>query len=183
MDEGCWVRVRPCDASGERRAADRGRPQAIRDGLAGGAGVIRISRTYRWGLVRRLNRIEYLNSLRDLFQIREIRLPVTFPERQCGPALRHDGGRNVSHAGAFGRLPGGRDRRRESARAPARLAACRVEVIPCQCWSGPGAHEVLDERGEMRAACTSRASISRAGRAPYGTRRSQRPPRVCTGSG
>ena len=32
------------------------------------------------GLVRRLNRIEYLNTLRDLFQIREIRLPVTFPD-------------------------------------------------------------------------------------------------------
>ena len=30
--------------------------------------------------VRRLNRIEYLNTLRDLFQIREIRLPPTFPE-------------------------------------------------------------------------------------------------------
>ncbi len=32
------------------------------------------------GLVRRLNRIEYLNTLRDLFGIREIRLPVTFPD-------------------------------------------------------------------------------------------------------
>ena len=32
------------------------------------------------GLVRRLNRIEYLNTLRDLFRIREIRLPVTFPD-------------------------------------------------------------------------------------------------------
>ena len=31
-------------------------------------------------LIRRLNRIEYLNTLRDLFQIREIRLPPTFPE-------------------------------------------------------------------------------------------------------
>ncbi len=31
-------------------------------------------------LVRRMNRIEYLNTLRDLFQIREIRLPVTFPD-------------------------------------------------------------------------------------------------------
>ncbi len=30
--------------------------------------------------VRRLNRIEYLNTLRDLFEIREIRLPPTFPE-------------------------------------------------------------------------------------------------------
>ena len=32
------------------------------------------------GLVRRLNRIEYLNTLRGLFRIREIRLPVTFPD-------------------------------------------------------------------------------------------------------
>ena len=32
------------------------------------------------GLVRRLNRIEYRNTLRDLFRIREIRLPVTFPD-------------------------------------------------------------------------------------------------------
>ena len=31
-------------------------------------------------MVRRLNRIEYLNTLRDLFGIREIRLPVTFPD-------------------------------------------------------------------------------------------------------
>ena len=36
------------------------------------------------GLVRRLNRIEYLNTLRDLFQIREIRLPVTFPDDPPG---------------------------------------------------------------------------------------------------
>lgn len=38
--------------------------------------------------VRRLNRIEYLNTLRDLFQIREIRLPVTFPDDN--PDLRFD---------------------------------------------------------------------------------------------
>ncbi|MGY8767518.1 MAG: DUF1588 domain-containing protein [Pirellulales bacterium] len=31
-------------------------------------------------LIRRMNRIEHLNSLRDLFQIREIRLPGTYPE-------------------------------------------------------------------------------------------------------
>lgn len=31
-------------------------------------------------LIRRLHRIEYLNTLRDLFEIREIRLPPTFPE-------------------------------------------------------------------------------------------------------
>lgn len=31
-------------------------------------------------LLRRLHRIEYLNTLRDLFGIREIRLPPTFPE-------------------------------------------------------------------------------------------------------
>ena len=37
------------------------------------------------GLIRRLNRIEYLNTLRDLFQIREIRLPVTFPDDTPGP--------------------------------------------------------------------------------------------------
>ncbi len=36
------------------------------------------------GLVRRLNRIEYLNSLRDLLGIREIRLPVTFPDDSPG---------------------------------------------------------------------------------------------------
>ena len=30
--------------------------------------------------IRRLNRIEYLNSLRDLFPIRQIKLPYTFPE-------------------------------------------------------------------------------------------------------
>lgn len=36
-------------------------------------------------LVRRLNRIEYLNTLRDLFPIREIRLPVTFPDDSVGP--------------------------------------------------------------------------------------------------
>ena len=35
-------------------------------------------------VVRRLNRIEYLNTLRDLFQIREIRLPVTFPDDSPG---------------------------------------------------------------------------------------------------
>lgn len=35
-------------------------------------------------LVRRLNRIEYLNTLRDLFQMREIRLPVTFPDDTTG---------------------------------------------------------------------------------------------------
>lgn len=38
--------------------------------------------------VRRLNRIEYLNTLRDLFQIRELRLPVTFPDDN--PDLRFD---------------------------------------------------------------------------------------------
>lgn len=38
--------------------------------------------------VRRLNRIEYLNTLRDLFQIREVRLPVTFPDDN--PDLRFD---------------------------------------------------------------------------------------------
>lgn len=37
---------------------------------------------------RRLNRIEYLNTLRDLFRIREIRLPVTFPDDN--PDLRFD---------------------------------------------------------------------------------------------
>ena len=31
-------------------------------------------------LVRRMNRIEFLNTVRDLFGIREIRLPVTFPD-------------------------------------------------------------------------------------------------------
>ncbi len=31
-------------------------------------------------LIRRLHRIEYFNTLRDLFEIREIRLPPTFPE-------------------------------------------------------------------------------------------------------
>ncbi len=30
--------------------------------------------------IRRLNRVEYLNSLRDLFPIRQIKLPLTFPE-------------------------------------------------------------------------------------------------------
>ena len=40
------------------------------------------------GLVRRLNRIEYLNTIRDLFGIREIRLPVTFPDDS--PDLRFD---------------------------------------------------------------------------------------------
>lgn len=40
------------------------------------------------GLVRRLNQIEYLNTLRDLFGIREIRLPVTFPAD--GPHQRFD---------------------------------------------------------------------------------------------
>ncbi|MDE0102912.1 MAG: DUF1592 domain-containing protein [Bryobacterales bacterium] len=40
------------------------------------------------GLSRRLNRIEYLNTLRDLFGIREIRLPVTFPDDS--PAERFD---------------------------------------------------------------------------------------------
>ena len=38
--------------------------------------------------VRRLNRIEYLNTLRDLLGIREIRLPVTFPDDN--PDLRFD---------------------------------------------------------------------------------------------
>ncbi len=38
--------------------------------------------------VRRLNRIEYLNTLRDLFRIRQIRLPVTFPDDN--PDLRFD---------------------------------------------------------------------------------------------
>ncbi len=38
--------------------------------------------------LRRLNRIEYLNTLRDLFGIREIRLPVTFPDDN--PDLRFD---------------------------------------------------------------------------------------------
>ncbi len=36
------------------------------------------------GLVRRMNRIEYLNTLRDLFGIREIRLPVTYPDDPPG---------------------------------------------------------------------------------------------------
>ena len=36
------------------------------------------------GLVRRMNRIEYLNTVRDLFGIREIRLPVTFPDDPPG---------------------------------------------------------------------------------------------------
>ena len=49
--------------------------------LADGAGVSRTP-------VRRLNRIEYLNTLRDLFRIREIRLPVTFPDDN--PDLRFD---------------------------------------------------------------------------------------------
>ncbi len=38
--------------------------------------------------VRRLNRIEYLNTLRDLLQIRQINLPVTFPDDN--PDLRFD---------------------------------------------------------------------------------------------
>lgn len=37
---------------------------------------------------RRLNRTEYINTLRDLFQIREIRLPATFPDDN--PDLRFD---------------------------------------------------------------------------------------------
>ena len=40
------------------------------------------------GLSRRLNRIEYINTLRDLFGIREIRLPVTFPDDS--PSERFD---------------------------------------------------------------------------------------------
>ena len=39
-------------------------------------------------LVRRLNRIEYLNTLRDIFEIREIRLPPTFPDET--PSQRFD---------------------------------------------------------------------------------------------
>ena len=57
------------------------------------------------GLVRHLNRIEYLNTLRDLFGIRELRLPVTFPDDN--PDLRFDTmveGTHLSpgHLDAFG---------------------------------------------------------------------------------
>ncbi len=45
--------------------------------------------------VRRLNRIEYLNTLRDLFGIREIRLPVTFPDDN--PDLRFDTAAEGTH--------------------------------------------------------------------------------------
>ena len=49
--------------------------EIIRSDLAGGSESAAAGGT----LLRRLNRIEYLNTLRDLFQIREIRLPPTFP--------------------------------------------------------------------------------------------------------
>ena len=55
---------RPTPAERERFAA----ALAGADAKAGGT------------LIRRLHRIEYLNTLRDLFGIREIRLPPTFPE-------------------------------------------------------------------------------------------------------
>ncbi len=58
--------------------------ESVRDGLVASGESARSGR----GLPRRLNRIEYLNTLRDLFPIREIRLPVTFPDDN--PDLRFD---------------------------------------------------------------------------------------------
>ena len=62
--------VQPSADARERFAAD------MRAALAASGEPVRSG----GGLVRRLNRIEYLNTLRDLFRIREIRLPVTFPD-------------------------------------------------------------------------------------------------------
>ena len=43
------------------------------------------------GLVRRMNRIEYLNTLRDLFGIRRDQVARDISGRSAGPTLRHDG--------------------------------------------------------------------------------------------
>ncbi|MDE0125872.1 MAG: DUF1587 domain-containing protein [Bryobacterales bacterium] len=87
--------AQPTDA--EREAFSR----AVLLALGKGAGTKDTST----GLVRHLNRTEYLNTLRDLFGIRELRLPVTFPDDN--PDLRFDTmveGTHLSpgHLDAFG---------------------------------------------------------------------------------
>ena len=77
--------VMPPVGARQPSAAERERfSAAVLVGLIGEAGIGRPAGTP----ARRLNRIEYLNTLRDLFQVREIRLPVTFPDDN--PDLRFD---------------------------------------------------------------------------------------------
>lgn len=69
----------PVGAPQPSRAGRERFSDSVADGLAEAE-----STNSSHAVVRRLNRIEYLNTLRDLFQIREIRLPVTFPDDNSG---------------------------------------------------------------------------------------------------
>ena len=72
--------VMPPETAPQPSPAERKRfSDSVSDGLAVAEGA-----RFSGALVRRLNRIEYLNTLRDLFPIREIRLPVTFPDDSTG---------------------------------------------------------------------------------------------------
>ena len=88
-----WRRASEYVASGTMPPAGVRQPTAgererfaasVRAGLERGAPVTPPARA----VARRLNRTEYLNTLRDLLAIREIRLPVTFPDDN--PDLRFD---------------------------------------------------------------------------------------------
>ena len=74
------IGVMPPVAAPQPSQAERARfSHSVSEGLTGAE-----SAHSGRALVRRLNRIEYLNTLRDLFQMREIRLPVTFPDDITG---------------------------------------------------------------------------------------------------
>ncbi len=69
--------VMPPHNAPQPTAAERERFQAL---LSEDIGRLDKNSQVGGTLIRRLHRIEYLNTLRDLFRIREIRLPPSFPE-------------------------------------------------------------------------------------------------------
>ena len=158
---------RPTPAERERFAA----ALAGADAKAGGT------------LIRRLHRIEYLNTLRDLFGIREIRLPPTFPED--ANSLRFDTiaeGMFFTPALLDAYLQVATDIADRMVPLPD-VRRIRFRVGAREHRARPCPHPFLDPRRAMHRAFISPASISPAGPAPCGTRHSPRTSRASIACG